>query len=110
MTEEKDFENNPSEINETAAEETAEVITEAAEAEGTAFDEERPTVEEVAENKTASEQTSYAALGGHVSSAKVPRINKNRLKFGSLSTLFTILFIAIVIAENVVVTLAAQRF
>ncbi|MBR5721385.1 MAG: GldG family protein [Clostridia bacterium] len=120
MTEEKDFINNQSETNEneaekTVTEEAAVEKTETAEAEEVSaeeavFDEEGQTVEEVAENEAAAGQSGYAALGGHVSSAKVPRINKNRVKFGSLSLLFTILFIAIVIAINVVVTLAAQRF
>jgi len=66
------------------------------------------TVETVEE--TADQQGPVAALGGHVSDQKIPRINKNKVKFGSLATVFTILFIAIVIAINIVVTLAAERF
>ena len=82
--------------------ETVEVV----EAEETAESAETvETVEEVAE-----QQGPVAALGGHVSDQKIPRINKNKVKFGSLATVFTILFIAIVIAVNVVVTLAAERF
>ncbi len=56
------------------------------------------------------EQGPVAALGGNVSDQKIPRINKNKLKFGSLATVYTILFIAIVIAVNVVINLAADRF
>lgn len=66
--------------------------------------------EDVTEKISAENSASFASLGGHVSAAKVPRINKNRIKFGSLSTLFTIIFIAVVIAINVFVSLAAQRF
>ncbi len=76
-------------------------------AEGTAS---KIEAEDVTEKISAENSASFASLGGHVSAAKVPRINKNRIKFGSLSTLFTIIFIAVVIAINVFVSLAAQRF
>ena len=89
-------------INEANVNENAEVVEEVI------TEETVQTVEEVTE---ASEpQGPYAALGGTVSDQKIPRINKNKVKFGSLATLFTVLFIAIVIAVNVVVTLAAERF
>jgi hypothetical protein len=103
--EEKDTENASAEENKTEqpAAETSEEVT-------SAEDETEETAKEVTESELSEKQVPYTAIGGHVSSAKVPRINKNRIKFGSLSTLFTILFIAAVIAVNVLVSLAAQRF
>ena len=90
---------------ETVAEEAADTAGEAADTAGEAAE----TVEEVTEKIPGQEQP-FAALGGQVSDTKLPRINKNKVKFGSLATLFTILFIAVVIIINVVVTMAADRF
>jgi len=89
-------------------EEAAEVVEEAAEDTEKTFSDTAETVEEVTEH--AEQQTGTYALGGHVSDTKIPKINKNKVKFGSLATLFTILFIAVVIIVNVVVNLAAERF
>lgn len=89
-------------INEANVNENAEVVEEVI------TEETAETVEEV--EKEPASAGPYAALGGTVSDQKIPKINKNKVKFGSLATLFTILFIAIVIAVNVVVTLADERF
>lgn len=107
MTNEQDFINSQEENKETVENVEAAEISEEAQAEETAAEFE---AEEVTEKISAENNASFAALGGHVSASKVPKINKNRIKFGSLSTLFTILFIAVVIAVNVFVSLAAQRF
>ena len=92
-----------------AVEETVTEVTDKTDFPSDENEEEAQTVEEVVSDEPAPEDSPYA-LGGHVSGAKIPRINKNRVKFGSLSTLFTILFIAVVIAVNVLVSLAAERF
>jgi len=58
------------------------------------------TVEEITDTKATF------ALNGEV---KPPKINKTKLKFGSLSLASTILFIAIVIVINIAVSLLGQR-
>ena len=66
---------------------------------------------DVYENVETVSEDAFAALNAPEKTGKTKhKINKNKIKFGSLATISTVIFLAVVIAFNIAINLAAQRF